>query len=256
MDAREVERLADLSLDGELDPEEEAQLRAELSASPESRRAFEQRSWFQAKVRDRLRESCDSSPVPNGLRNRVAARLSEEESVVRPSWRSGWMPAAAACVMIGVLSWTFDGNGLFDPEEAVDRHAKRPPPEVRALGSIAPIREFLTENLDGRIIVPQFRRARGQVRLVGARLDKLSNRDAALIMYDQRGARISLFAIPCGLHPPPMSNFDTRSIDGREVMVGRHRGYSMVTWGQGGVLYSMVSDVDSDQLVRLVSMVK
>ena len=255
MDAREVERLADLSLDGELDPEEEARLRAELAASPDSRRAFEQRSRFQAQVRDRLRDSCDSAAIPDGLRSRVFARLSEEEVQQGGHWR-GWMPAAAAVLMIGLLSWTFDGNGILDPEEAVRRHVKSPPPEVRALGSTAPIREFLRENLDHRIVVPQFTRAPGQVRLVGARLDNLSNRDAAFLMYDQRGARISLFAIPCGRSVPNMSNFRARAVDGRRVMVGRHRGYSMVTWGQGGVLYSMVSDVDSEELVRLVSMVR
>ena len=255
MDAREVERLADLSLDGELDPEEEARLRAELAASPESRQAFEKRSWFQAQVRDRLRDSCDSTPVPIGLRNRVSARLlSEAQSDQREHWR-GWMPALAAVAMIGVLSWTCDGNAVLDPEEAVKRHVRNPPPEVRALGSTAPIRDFLRQNLDHRIRVPQFRRARGQVRLVGARLDNLSNRDAAFIMYDQRGARISLFAIPCG-REPRMSNFDARTVGTRRVLVGRHRGYSLVTWGQEGVVYSMVSDVDSEELVRLVAMVK
>ncbi len=253
MDAREVERLADLSLDGELDPAEEAQLRSELAASPESRRAFEQRSWFQAQVRSRLRESTDGVAVPTGLRSRVCARLTEV-SEPTSSWR-GWLPAAAVMLLIGLLSWTFDSNGVLDPEEAVRRHVKSPPPEVRALGSLTPIREFLSENLDRRIRVPQFDRSPAQVRLVGARLDSLSNRDAAFLMYDQRGARISLFAIPCGRSLPNMANFRARSVGGRRVLVGHHRGYSMVTWGDGGVLYSMVSDVDPQELVRLVSMV-
>ena len=254
MDAREVERLADLSLDGELDPAEEAQLRSELAASPESRAAFKQRTWFQAQVRNRLRESSDSIAVPTGLRSRVCARLTEEGEP-RTGFR-GWIPAAAAVVVIGLLSWTFDGNGVLDPEEAVRRHVKSPPPEVRALGSMTPIREFLSENLDRRIQVPQFAESRGQVRLVGARLDSLSDRDAAFLMYDQRGARISLFAIPCGRRLLNMANFRARSVAGRRVLVGRHRGYSMVTWDQSGVLYSMVSDVDQEELVRLVSMVK
>ena len=254
MDAREVERLADLSLDGELDPEEEVRLRAELAASPESRRAFEQRSWFQAKVRDRLRDSVDGTPVPIGLKNRVCARLTEEESQ-HSRWRP-WLPAAAVVLLVGLHAWTFDGNGVLDPEEAVRHHVKSPPPEVRALGSTAPIVEFLRENLDHRIRVPQFHPVRGQVRLVGARLDNLSRRDAAFIMYDQRGARISLFAIPCGRSVPAMSNFRARQVGDRRLMVGKHHDYSMVIWGEEGVLYSMVSAVDSEELVRLVSMVK
>ena len=255
MDAREVERLADLSLDGELDPEEEARLRAQLADSPEVRRAFEQRTWFQAQVRDRLRDSCDGAPVPVGLRNRVFARLTAEEDTSSGRWRS-WVPAGAAVLLIGVLSWTFDGNGILDPEEAVRRHMKSPPPEIRALGSTAPIVEFLRTNLDQRVQVPQFGVGRGRARLVGARLDSLSNREAAYIMYDQRGARISLFAIPCGRSVPNMANFQPRSVKGRRVMVGNHRGYSMVTWDHGGVLYSMVSDVDTEELVQLVSLVK
>ena len=257
MDAREVERLADLSLDGELDPDEEARLKAELATSPESRRAFEQRSWFQSEVRNRLRDSCDSTEVPIGLRNRVCAQLTEEDGRVQDGvgWHR-WMSATAAVVVIGLLSWTFDRNAVLDPEEAVSRHVKSLPPEVRALGSAERVSNFLHENLDRRIIVPHFPRASGQVRLVGARLDNLSNRDAAYIMYDQRGARISLFAVPCATEPAGAPDFDERSVDGRRVLVGRHRGYSMVTWGIEGVVYSMVSDVDREELVRLVSMVK
>ena len=255
MDAREVERLADLSLDGELDPEEEARLRVELAASPENRQAFERHSWVQTRIRDRLRDSCDNTPMPTGLRNRVCARLTEANADDRRSWH-GWWPVAVAIVMVGVLSWTFDRTGVLNPEEAVKHHVKSLPPEVRAMGSSAPVRAFLSENLDGRIRVPQFKRARGLVRLVGARLDNLANRDAAFIMYDQRGARISLFAVPYASGLPRSSEFSTRTVGDRRVTVGHHRGYSMVIWEQEGVLYSLVSDVDSEELVRLVSMVR
>lgn len=254
MDAGEVERLADLSLDGELDPEEEVRLRAELAASPESRLAFERRSWFQSQVRSRLRDSDEHTPMPHGLRSRVCAQLMCVEESPGPRWR--WLPATAAVVVIGVLSWTIETNRVLDPEEAVLRHVKSLPPEVRALGSAAPILDFLRDNLEGPIRVPQFDPNYGRVRLVGARLDNLSDRDAAYIMYDQRGARISLFAIPYGREVANLADFTARSVDGRIVHVGRHRGYSVVAWGQDGVLYSLVSEVDTEELVRLVRMVK
>ena len=255
MDAREVERLADLTLDGELDAEEEVRLRAELSASPESRQAFQNRSWFQSKVRSHLRDSCDKTPVPIGLRNRVCARLQEESVDRAPEWRL-WSLASAIVLIIGLLSWTLDGPDVLDPEEVVGRHVMSPPPDVRALGSTAPIVEFIEQRLDRRVKVPKFRRSNSRVRLLGVRLDKLSNRDAAFLMYDQRGARISLFAIPCGRGLTDMQKFRARSVGGRRVLVGKHRGYSLVTWDQEGVLYSMVSDVDQEELVRLVSMVR
>ncbi len=166
------------------------------------------------------------------------------------------MSVAAVVMLLGILSWTFNRDGLLDPEEAVGHHVMNPPPDVRALGSADPILDFLTQHLKHEVRVPQFEHARSQVRLVGVRLDRLSNREAAFLMYDQRGARISLFAIPCGRRVTNMQDFRARSVDGRQVFVGQHRGYSMVAWGQEGVLYSMVSNVDEEELVRLVSMAR
>jgi anti-sigma factor RsiW len=100
-------------------------------------------------------------------------------------------------------------------------------------------------------------RGGASVQLVGGRLSNIKNRDAAYIMYDDRGARISLFAYPTdGNRVSVPSDFQERQIGNRSMMGGKHRGYNVVAWESGDVLYSLVSEVDPTELVQLASTIE
>jgi anti-sigma factor RsiW len=115
------------------------------------------------------------------------------------------------------------------------------------------VSRFLSAHLEYPVELPRFDEERSNVRLVGARLASIANRDAAYVMYDQRGARISLFAYPKPRRFAPPPGFGEREAHGRTLQVGTHRGYNVVTWLSGNTVYALVSEVDHDRLVELAA---
>lgn len=162
-------------------------------------------------------------------------------------------------ILVGLSAGsTSEATSLID--ETVARHSSNHPPEIRA-GSLteaqareAKVRRFLSKNLRYPVSVPNLERD-ASVKLVGARLSNLRDRDAAIVMYDHRGARVSLFAVPTSDFGSP-EGFERLRVGPRELLVGQRRGYNVVSWREGSLMYSLVSNVDSGELVRLVSMAR
>ena len=124
------------------------------------------------------------------------------------------------------------------------------PPEVRARGSHVRVRDFLDRNLAFPVLVPRI--SERHTRIVGARLTSFGRGDSAQVMLDHRGDRISVFPMrrPRRFRPPP--GVEPRVVHGREVVVGRHRGYQLVLFPDGEVVYTLVGTVEPNQLEALV----
>jgi anti-sigma factor RsiW len=252
MDGHEVERYVELSLDGELEPADEAEFHALLAQQPETRRFEKRERCFQSQLRARLREASSDNATPAELRTRVLQRIRTEDMEVRAR---PWGRAVAATLAVSALiivSWS--GSGLvLDPEEPVAKHSQNRPPEIRARGNPAEATQFFEKHLGVPVPVPRLERAHPHVRLVGVRLDSISNQDAAYFMYDHRGARISVFAVPGDRRWSPPPSFRPRTVGDHMVSTGQHRGYNVLAFDRGPLQYFMVSDVDSDQLVELAT---
>ena len=252
MECREVDNYAELSFDGELDAGDRAELEAHLNRCPACRRRCEAKGWFQSQVRARLQQQSEITAPPLGLRARVTCQIrAEEEKTRSPIVR--FIPVMVGMAIFGLLVASNNGNTTpLDPDASVDRHAAHLPPEVRAFGDVRSVRRFLDQNFNHAVDFPDVERTLPHTRLVGARLDHVANREAVLLMYDHRGTRVSMMVFPAqrALTAPP--RFELRTVQGHPVIVGRHRGYNVVAWTRGTLVYSVVSDVDEHDLVRLV----
>lgn len=249
MDCREAERFSDLSLDGETEPSEQAAFDAHVTACGRCAERYHAQSWYQHNLRQKLQESSDRLEPPSNLRLRIAAQMNEER---RPlAWGTPALVAAGVVAFAGV-TWTQTGATL-DPEEPVARHTTNLPPEVRARGDVMEVSRFLSAHLEYPVELPRFKEESSNVRLVGARLASIANRDAAYVMYDQRGARISLFAYPKPRRFLPPPGFVEREVHGRTLQIGTHRGYNVVTWVSANTVYALVSEVDHDRLIDLAA---
>ena len=157
----------------------------------------------------------------------------------------------AACVAGALV--VFAGHRATDPmvEEAVRKHARDLPLEL-STASIAPeiTPGILASKLDFNPRPPVFR---GEgVKLVGARLAQLRDWPAAYMRYETpRGGRLGLFIID----DPKRRVAD----EGRAVKAGAEtiwvmnmRGYNVAVWRRNEIVYSLVSDLDEADLVRLV----
>ncbi|NJK89609.1 MAG: hypothetical protein HC923_09520 [Myxococcales bacterium] len=250
MDARDVERLVELSLDGELDPAEEAEL-SRVQLSPEARTAAARAKHFHVHLRDKLRAATDDTLTPPSLRARISYRLQREVDVERDRVFP-WGRAVAATLAVTVLvlaSWS-DASSAFDVEErsrctAATRHRKCGP---RGLASVE--RSSTTTSATPVRMPPPSRAS--SPGCLGARLAVMDSHDMAYLMYDRRGARVSLFAVPKQARFRPPSTFRPATFRGRPVVVGQHRGYNVVSYADDRVTYWLVGNLDTDELMAFV----
>lgn len=251
MECRDIERLAELSLDGEIDVTDKADLEAHLVKCPGCKQTVSRRNFYQSQLRAKLQSSTDDMQIPAALRARIATNLQHEAHTSSGvPWRRV-LPVSVVVAAALLVIWSPQSEATLDPEDPVRRHTKNLPPEVRARGSEREVHRFFEKNLAYRVAVPRPQTPRSNVRLVGARLSNIDNQDAAYVMYDHRGARISLFAYPKPRRFAMPSGFEERVVHGQPLLVGQHRGYNVVTWSQGQTVYSLVSDVDPSELIDL-----
>lgn len=256
MDCRDAERFVELRLDGEIEPTDAALLEVHLASCPGCRGSFERSGAFLGDVRGKLREVTERDRIPSGLRTRIVAHLRARERTEGVGWGRA-ISVTLGLSMIAVLSWSGAAGPPLVPEDAVVRHSGNLPPEVRAdIDDTRRVQRFLKQNLRYPVEVPRFDGRNPSVRLVGARLSNLDDREAAYVMYDRRGAKLSLFAYPKPTRFSRPSDFEEVRAGARTVLVGQRRGYNVVAWEAGDVVYSLVSDIDPRDLVELASTVE
>jgi anti-sigma factor RsiW len=257
IDCAELERSLEAYLDGEFDGAERAEADAHLAACAPCRARAEARAESRAAVRARLREAMGAGTpagrAPAALRARIEQQLSRQR---RPLWRRIVAPIplsmAAACAAGVLVVLATRGGPDVLLEEAVRKHNRDLPLEITAagVGGAEAIPGWFAGKLDFRPSPPRFR-ANG-VKVVGARLSHLREWPAAYIRYELPRGNAGLFIVD-----DPEQRFHPT---GREVRMGpsvvrvaNSRGYNVAVWRQDEIVYSLVSDLDEDDLFGLVA---
>jgi anti-sigma factor RsiW len=252
MDCREAERFIDLRLDGEIEPSEGVVLETHLSTCTICRTRYHAQGKCLTTVRSKLKEANEEARTPIGLRTRIVARVSDDEAREGFAWGRA-VSVTLGVSMIAVLSWSGTNTSSLVPEETVTRHSGNLPPEVRAdYEDARGVQKFLASNLRYPVSVPRFER-NPSVRLVGARLSNLDDREAAYVMYDRRGSKLSLFAYPKPARFTRPADFREVQVGARTLLVGNRRGYNVVAWEEGDLVYSLVSDIDPKEMLDLAA---
>ena len=255
MECRDFERWVSLSQDGELCAEEEGELRSHLKVCAECRDSSGALLRMNECLKDHLK-GADNATAPLSLKTRVRRDIRESEdqgsSTVKTLVPSAVIGMAASLL---IFAWTkpVQKEDQF-PDHVVIRHSRNYPPEVRTEeDDPAPVLRHIDRNISYPVRVPRFHAKNPNVRLVGARLSVIEDRDAVQLIYDHRGARISVFPYPRSSMPVEDRGGYVRRVGGRPVRVTKHRGYNVVRWDQGDLSYSAVSDVDQNELVQFVT---
>jgi len=255
MDCRDAQRFVQLRLDDEIEPIDCLLLDRHLEGCTHCKTRVDREQRFHDQLRAKLQEASAAAVcTPAGLRSRILARADAEAKADRfPVGRV--VGGALAVTVLAALSYgSSTPNQASIVEETVARHSSNLPPEIRARAlDDEEVHEFLQRNLRYPIALPHFNRGAVPVRFVGARLSNIRDRDVAYMMYDQRGAKLSLFAYPSATGVALPEGFERRTVGDRELFVGRRRGYNVVSWKDRNLFYSLVSDVDPGELVQLAS---
>lgn len=190
-------------------------------------------------LRQRLQESRDSTPVP---------------SPPRPGIRTRRVVAAlAASVLVVAAVLGFSARGTLWPA----------PPEDHLAGELVAnhVRSLQAEHLtdvaseDRHTVKPWFKgrldfappvhdwKAKNFV-LVGGRLDYLEDRPVAALVYRRREHVINVFVWPARL--PAL----------RPLELTQRQGYQVAAWGQGGMNYAIISDLNAAEVRELIQLIQ
>ena len=201
-------------------------------------------------LRDAVRAALPREPAPPAFAAAVRRALARESAAFQerrrgPSWRQATAIAgAAACA--GALAMFVGLRPALEapPAQAVASHvAAMAVAEGRAerLVQVAAsdrhaVKPWFQGKVDFAPPVPDLS-AEGFA-LVGARLDRVGDRQAAVLVYRIRN------------HPIDVYVWRAQSGDSAAVQLAVERGFSVATWAQQGLRFAAVSDVDGRDLER------
>jgi anti-sigma factor RsiW len=239
-------------VDGEFSSQESAEVKAHLEGCAACAHAVRiQESYKTAAERANV-------PAPHKLHDAVRGQLAAELPSSGRWARALRDPRAVgiAAAAVGAAVW-FLAGGLSHPifsrqhslvDDGVALHARALPLDFTASDATSAQR-WLSDKLDFGVRLPRF--AQGS-RLEGVRLSQVRSRQAAVVTYtvpQGSGRRVSLLIVD---DPEPQLPGAARRIADREVWLSRARGFNIASWRNDEIVYSLISDLDEDDVLALV----
>jgi len=256
-----------LYLDDELQGEERVTIEAHLSECESCASIFARELSFLNSVR----ESGPLSVAPPELRARIEEILSEKRTAARvPATeanrstagrrrRFGWLVAAAAALLIGILPvvvWRLAHRTTTSPTTrpssfalmAADTHLRQTrgqlPLEMES-ASPQDISAWFSNKVNFRVKLPNYQESSGQEKLYtlqGARLVGFQNDYAAYVAYRMGDRPISLVITSESAAKP--SGGEEIAARGLVFHYNAIDGLKVLTWSDRGLTYALVSDLD------------
>jgi anti-sigma factor RsiW len=255
MQCQDFENFLQSYADGELDAGEALDLEAHLlecrtcHAIVVEQRALHQTLLKAGKASSRL-NALPSSDFRARLLQGLERAQAEEQ---RPFWRRPSFAAAAMLLLLtgGSLAYValerkaerHHQRAVLYAKDSIDRHRRGLPIEVK--GEQPHIHNWFQGKVDFAPRIPNLRK----VNLIGARISNLSDRQAAYLLYDANDSRrVSLFVFDA----PDLEVRGGKRVADREILLTNQQGYNVVLWKDKEIAYSLVSDLDEQDILELV----
>jgi anti-sigma factor (TIGR02949 family) len=248
---QEVEKFVHVFVDGEFDEADRREFEIHLSRCQRCRSL----ATFQARFRQALRAAVPRPKAPPALRERLMREMKRQPVGAGAGAETGsrgsraWtrpLPMAAAAVAVVALMWSPKRPPAV-VSESVQAHRRGLPFEVQG-PDLASVRTWFHGKVDFPVRPLRFARARGT--LLGARLSNVQSRQAAYLIYNVGGARLSVMMFPAeGL---PFDGTRRRQVRGHEVFLDQENGYQVALLRDRGLGYAITGDVDEAEMLRLV----
>jgi mycothiol system anti-sigma-R factor len=242
-----IQRFVDCYLDGEFAERDRGEFEAHLAECEICR----EKVRVQAEWKKQIKAAAPREQAPAALRNRIKRSIAREAPAQPLSWRR-WtvrvMPVAAAS---GVLLTLLVSKVQWSPVAAdvIAKHQKMAAGTlpIEVTGGPDQLKQWYANKVDFPVRPLQL----PQAALRGGRLANIGDKQAAYLVYDINGDKVSVFVFdPADL---PMEAQRKAVIKNREVYFDQERGYNVALFRDHGVGYAIASDLDSDQMMKLVS---
>jgi anti-sigma factor RsiW len=207
-----------------------------------------------------IKERAPAEKATASLRERVLARIAEERR--RMTAHIGWKRWArqsrlallivTTLVLMGVIiTLVLRHNSVtVTPKELaailITDHIGTLPDGVQIASSDREaVQRWFRERVDFSFRLPPT----SEPPLIGGRLCTLKGQRAALIIYQHPQSKVSLFILDGS--DVELPEVQLIALDGKRCLVDAKKGYNVVLWKERGLLYSLVSDVPSTDLLQL-----
>jgi len=242
-----ISRFVDTYLDGEFAETDRAEFEAHLGDCEMCRgKVRVQAEWKQA-----IKAAAPREQAPAALRNRVARSIARESKPML-SWRAWAVRAMPAAAAVGLVATFMISKVQWSPVAAdvVAKHQKMMPIEVSGSGGSDSVRKWYADKVDFPVRPPQLCRQQA-CSLRGGRLASIGDKQAAYLVYDINGDKVSVFIFDAS--DMPIETRRKAVIGNREVYFDQEHGYNVALFRDRGVGYAIASDLDQEQMVKLVS---
>lgn len=248
-------------VDDEFDEREAAEFEAHIDSCAECREELEQ----QLRMKRAIRDNCGGADAPDELKQEILSGMSEidaerETEAAAGRGRSRVAAVLAAIVPLGlgiVAVFWFTNMMTVAPatssqppaiEQTVEWHRNALPLEVQG-----PERSHVSKWFRGKVSfpvrIPEFQDE--GVELTGGRIAHVKDRRAGYLSYDVNGARMSVMMFHGEGVKVPTEKI--RHVEGRELALFSSQGYVVAMLQDGGLTYTMTSDLSEEELLRVVS---
>ncbi len=250
MTCKEFEPFLYAYVDGEFEGPELDDAKVHLNECAACRSRVEYEKAFKRRLRNSFQNHSLASS-PNALRAKVCACIAREPVPQKYAYHRrvllvAPLGVAAACV---VAYFVVPNNGGKQIEAVVTasiaHHQGQFPLDVQD-AQVGRIRSWLQGKIDfAPSRIPEIRNAN----LLGVRLSYLNGRPAAYVVYDSSDQRrVSLFVFDS----PDLIVNGSKKIANRDVLLANQRGYNVALWKDQEIVYSLVSDLDEQDILKLV----
>lgn len=274
-----LRRHVDAVVDGEVDPDTQIEFERHLAECGPCR----VHTSFARSFKKQVKEACGPSEPPGDLAARVRAALDTEDArraaaqpgapVGTPEPKSAPLgiagirlhpvraryavPAAAAAVALAVIAAQsgddsengfqadIQSSSIF--EDIVRRHSSEHPAEVS--GPPTQVASWFQGKLEFPVRPVAF--ASPDVRLVGARISNVNNREAAAFYYTVGGHRVTVMVFEPST---PVGGYArAANVRGRRLYYGQAHGHTVPLVEHDGLTYAFTGDLDRRALLQLAA---
>lgn len=255
MTCREANELVDVYFDGQFSHEDRLRFESHIEHCAECR----ERTQADRRTHEWLRSEVAKLPAepPPELFDRIEGALAEVEEASRARRQWGWgrralsggaiVVAAAA----GVVLWVKAHEEPIEASlvEAIVRNHQRDLPVEVASADPDSVRHWFKGKVDVPVRPPQPTKAKA--RLVGGRVSHMREKDAAQLVYDVSGRRVSVLIFdPQGL---PISGSQHKRVRDRDVMLEGRRGYNVAFFEDRGLGYAVAAEGGDSDVIDFVN---
>jgi anti-sigma factor (TIGR02949 family) len=242
MNCSDLDQFLHPFLDGEFGPDERLDIERHLAECPECSQRVRQEAAFHDAFRQKVRAAAHDAvtAAPEALRLRVLTGIRREQ---HRAARQGWMKLSAAALLVATAAGAYfyarpHPRQRF-VEDAARRHAQGLPYEVR---DPEQVEAWFRGKLTHPVRLPRL----PSVRLAGARISNVTDRQAAYISYEAAHGKLA------GLFVFDDSDDDLGAEPLPSIAVSQSHGYNVAYWREGEIVYELVTDLNEADIRRML----